>query len=89
MKSAVLEFRRDRVTEQQADADSVDILQTLADLRADLQIIEKAINAVELLAAARMEFDTGGVRKSVSRKKRTNASTAKRNGRVLAFPHLP
>jgi hypothetical protein len=89
MKSAVLEFRRDRVSVQQVDPVSIDILQTLADLRADLQCIEKAIHAVELLAATRLGLDTGGVSNSVSRKKRARASAAKRKGGVVAFPRLP
>ena len=88
MKSAVLEFRRDRVSEQQADADSIDILQTLADLHTDLQCIEKAINAVERLAVSQLGLDTRGVQKSLSRKKRAKASTAKRQGRVITF-HRP
>ena len=89
MKSAVLEFRRDPIGEQPGDADSIDILETLADLCTDLQCIEKAINAIELLAVARLGLDVGEVRKSVSRKKKAKASTAKRKGRVLPFRRWP
>jgi hypothetical protein len=88
MKSAVLEFQRGRVKRQQADADSIDILQTLADLREDLQCIQKVINAVERIATAQMGEDTQEVRKAASRKKRPNTSTAKRKGGVVVLPRL-
>jgi hypothetical protein len=88
MKCAVLEFRRERVT-WPVDADSDDILEALADLRADLQCIEKAINAVESLAMARMGEDLRPERKPASRKKRAVASSRKRKARIVTFRRLP
>jgi len=89
MKRAVLEFQRGRVKRQHADADSIDILKTLADLREDLQCIERVINAIERLPDARMGEATRRVRKSAPRKKRTNSSTAKRKGGLVVLGRSP
>ena len=80
MKTAVLKFERGRVKSPQPDPDSIDILQTLEDLREDLQCIEKVINAVERLAAVRMEE---GVIAKAPRRKRANS---KRQGLRLVPP---
>jgi len=88
VKSAVLEFQRDRVKGPEAEtagAASIDILQMLADLREDLQCIEKAITAVERLAIARMGEGAGESPKAVSRKKGAHGCAPKREGRVLVL----
>jgi len=80
MKTAVLKFERSRVERRQFDPDSIDILQTLDDLRADLQCIEKVIDAIERLAAVRMEE---GAMVEAPRRKRANS---KRRGLRLVPP---
>jgi hypothetical protein len=92
MKRAVLEFQQRSVKRQQAtvtEFSHIDIPQTLADLRSDLQCIEKVIMAVERLAVAQMEEGSGGARKSVSRKKKVYASRAARKSRVVVLRHSP
>ena len=78
MKTAVLEFQRNRVKRQQSGAASLDIVKTIGALRSALHRIGKAIEAVERLAAAQAD--------EVARKQRT--SKAKRKGRLIALPHL-
>lgn len=78
MKNAVLEFQPDRVKRQRSDLDAIDILKELADLRTDLEYIEKAINAVERLAVDQLGEDMRGVRK-----KKARTSKAKRTRSVL------
>jgi hypothetical protein len=65
MKRAVLEFPRPKGGE----GASIDILKTLADLRSDLQCIERAIAAVERIAFARLGENAREAPKSVSRRK--------------------
>jgi hypothetical protein len=52
MKTAVLEFHRNRVKRQQSGAASPDIMKTIGELRSALYGIGKAIEAVERLAIA-------------------------------------
>jgi hypothetical protein len=87
MKTAVLEFQRNRVKRQQSGAASVDILKTIVELRSALQSIGKAILAVERLAFAQTAEGTLAPRKPASPKKRSNASKAKRKGRLVVLPH--
>ena len=89
MKTAVLEFQRNRVKRQPVAAASVDILTTIVELRSALQGIGKAILAVERLAIAQLQEDARGPRRSVSPRKRGQTSTARRKGRVVTLPHLP
>jgi hypothetical protein len=74
MKTAVLEFQRNRVKRQQSGAASVDILKTIVELRSALQSIGKAILAVERLVVAQANEHQS--------KQRTKA---KRKGRVIAL----
>ena len=53
MKTAVLEFHRNRVKRQHSGAASPDIMKTIGELRSALHGIGKAIEAVERLAIAR------------------------------------
>jgi hypothetical protein len=53
MKTAVLEFHRNRVRRQQSGAASPDIMKTIGELRSALYGIGKAIEAVERMAIAR------------------------------------
>ena len=52
MKTAVLEFHRNRFKRQQSGAASPDIMKTIGELRSALYGIGKAIEAVERLAIA-------------------------------------
>jgi hypothetical protein len=88
MKTAVLEFQRNRVKRQPPEAASVDVVKTIAELRSVLRCVEKAILAIEGLAVAQSEQDTPAQRKSAWSKKR-RSSIAKRNLRVIALPRLP
>ncbi len=87
MKTAVLEFQRNRVRRQQSGAASLDIMKTIGELRSALQGIGKAIEAVERLAVAQLGEDAWEPRKSASRKRLT--PKAIRKGRVVALPHVP
>jgi len=87
MKTAVLEFQRNRVRRQQSGAASLDIIKTIVELRAALQSIGKAIEAVGRLTAVQAEESASRPRRSASRKKLTSKS--KRRGRVVALPQLP
>jgi len=78
MKTAVLEFQRNRVRRQQSGAASLDLIKTIGELRSALRGIGKAIEAVERLVAAQANEHQS--------KRRTNA---KRKGRVIALPYSP
>ena len=60
MKTAVLEFQRNRVRRQPSGAASLDIIKTIAELRSALHGVGKAIEAVERLAIAQVREDAGG-----------------------------
>jgi len=79
MKTAVLEFHRNRVKRQQSGAASLDIVKTIGELRSALHRIGKTIEVVERLAAAQAG--------EAARKQR--ASKAKRKGKVVSLPRLP
>ena len=80
MKTALIEFRRDRVTRRPTEAASQDIVKTIVELRAALKNIKKAISAVERLAIA--QFGPAAVTgKSASPRKR-----AKRLAKVVDMP---
>jgi len=64
MKSAVLEFQRNRVQRQLSEAAPVDVVETIAELRSVLRCVEKAILAIEGLAFAQSEEDAPEQRKS-------------------------
>ena len=81
MKSAVLEFQRNRVEQQPSDAASVEILETIAELRSALQGIGRAIYAVERLAIAQL----GGDEWKPSNKIKPSRSKGK--GRVVSLPY--
>jgi len=87
MKSAVLEFQRNRVKRQLSEAAPVDVVETIAELRSVLRCVEKAILAIEGLAFAQSEEDAPEQRKSAWSKKR-RLSNAKRSRRVMALPRL-
>ena len=78
MKTAVLEFQRNRVKRQQSGAASLDIIKTIGELRSALHRIGKTIESVERLAAAQAD--------EAVRTRQT--SRAKRKGRVVALPRL-
>src|SRR5450755_3569274 len=86
MKTAVLEFQRNRVKRQQSAAASAEVLKTIVELRSALQCIGNAIEAVARLAVAQAG-EGASSRRSVSQKKR--ASSARRKGKVVSLPHLP
>ena len=81
MKTAVLEFQRNRVRRQQSGAASLDIMKTIGELRSALQGIGKAIEAVERLAVAQAGEGASRPRRSVSPKKATSQDACKRKGR--------
>ena len=83
MKTAVLEFQRNRVRRQQSGAASVDIIKTIGELRSALYGIGKAIEAVERLAIAQAA-GSYAPRRSAPRKKLT--AKAKRKLPVVALP---
>ena len=93
MKTAVLEFQRNRVKRQLSGAASIDILKTIVELRSALEGIGKAILAVERLALAHSSEGPWRPRKSVSpqnkKKLRANSSKAKRKSRVITLHHSP
>lgn len=86
MKTAVLEFQRNRVKRQSVAAASADVLKTIVELRSALQCIGKAIEAVGRVTVAQAGESASRPRRSVSRKK---PSSTKRKSRVVALPHSP
>jgi len=95
MKTAVIEFQRNRVRRQQSRAASLDIIKTIVELRSALQSIGKAIEAVGRLTAAQTAESASRPRRSVYRKKagsasgKTATSNVKRKSRLVSLPHLP
>lgn len=81
MKSAVLEFQRNRVEQQPSETASIEILETIAELRSALQGIERAIYAVERLAIAQFGGD------EAKPSKKSKPSRSKRKGRVVSLPY--
>ncbi|MBZ5673621.1 MAG: hypothetical protein LAP61_05185 [Acidobacteriia bacterium] len=81
MKTAVLEFHRNRVKRQQSGAASPDIMKTIGELRSALYGIGKAIEAVERLALAQESGATRPRRLGSSKKPK-----GKRKMHVIMLP---
>jgi hypothetical protein len=82
MKTAVLEFHRNRVKRQHSGAASPEIMKTIGQLRSALCGIGKAIEAVERLAIAQ----AAGA-KSPRRRSSLKRSKGKGNILVVMLPH--
>lgn len=87
MKTAVIEFQRNRVKRQRSGAASLDLVKTIGELRSALRGIGKAIEAVERLAIAQANEPASRQPRPVSNKKLT--SSVRRKGTVVALPHPP
>jgi len=81
MKTAVLEFHRNRVKRQRPGAASPDVMKTIGELRSALCGIGKAIEAVERLAIAQANGAAGPRRLGSPQKLKGKSKT-----RVVTLP---